>query len=232
VRALLAPDPLTSPDGEVDLAALYALPVGLRHLRANFVTSVDGSVGDANGLSGGLSGPGDRALFSLLRAGADVVVVGAGTVRAEGYRAATLPIAVVSGALDLEPDLALFHGPVRSLVVTTRRAPASRLRVLAEVADVLVAGEEHVDLRDACAQLAERGLARQLCEGGPRLIASLAAADLVDELCLTTAPVLAGGDGPRLLVGAPPLDARLRLASVCEEDGFLFTRWLRAVEDS
>ena len=92
---------------------------------------------------------------------------------------------------------------------------------------MLVAGDEHVDLPAALDELAGRGLARVLCEGGPTLLADLVASGRLDELCLTVAPQLVGGDGPRILAG-PELDVRFSLGHLLEDDGVLFTRYVAA----
>lgn len=220
---------LPEPADDVDLASAYAYPPGAtRWLRANMVTSADGAAAAHDGLSGALSSPADRAVFHLLRDLADVVVVGAGTVRAEGYRPARLPIAVVSGRLDLDLAGPLFtEAEHRTVVLTTASVPAERLAAARAAADVVVCGVDRVDPLLAVAALAERGHRRLLCEGGPRLLGQVAAAGLLDELCLTVAPLLASGEAPRVLFG-PPLQpsAPLRLAHLLEEDGTLFARYV------
>jgi riboflavin-specific deaminase-like protein len=227
----------------VDLPAVYAYPEPLDrpYVRANMVSSIDGAVSVA-GRSGGLSGPADKELFALLRALADVVLVGAGTVRTEGYRPgriraeyaplrarrgqpAEIPIAITSRSLDLDLSTALFRD-ARPIVVTCGAADAARLAEVTAVADVVVAGDEHVDLSKAVAALEDRGLRRVLCEGGPRLLGDLAGAGLVDELCLTVSPLIVGGTAPRIVTG-DDVRARLALGSVLEDDGALFVRYVR-----
>lgn len=219
---------LPEPADDVDLAAAYAYPPeATRWLRATMVASADGAATAADGLSGALSSPADRQVFHLLRDLADVVVVGAGTVRAEGYRPARLPVAIVSGRLDLDLTAPLFTAAEhRSVVLTTAEAPPHRLAKARDVADVVVCGVDRVDPLLAVAALTERGHRRLLCEGGPRLLGQVAAAGLLDELCLTVAPVLASGEAPRVL-GGPPLApaAQLRLGHLLEEDGTLFARY-------
>jgi riboflavin biosynthesis pyrimidine reductase len=229
------------------LAEAYAVPAGLRwHVRMNFVTSADGGV-TVDDRSAGLSNPADKRTFALLRDLADVVLVGAGTARAEGYRAERygperrrrrvelgrpeLPaIAVVSASLDLDPTSRLFTAAepgARTVVVTCRAAPADRRAALAEVAHVLVAGDDRVDLVAAVDRLAERGLARVLCEGGPTLFGALLAAGLVDELCLTVSPLLTGPGTGRIVAG-PLLSGApypLTLLHALEEDGVLLLRY-------
>jgi riboflavin biosynthesis pyrimidine reductase len=238
---------LPVPADEVNLTSAYALPPGAaRHLRANFVCSADGAVSLA-GRSGGLSGPADKRVFAVLRDLADVVLVGAGTARAEGYRPARpdaarratrraaglaeVPtIALVSSELALDPDWpVLAEAEARTIVVTHEAAPAAPREALAGVADFVVAGTDRVDLAAALDQLAARGLARVLCEGGPMLFGSLLAADLVDELCLTVSPLVAGPGAGRIVAGAPVDGAQpTRLVHVLEGGGSLFLRYALA----
>ncbi|MER5319109.1 pyrimidine reductase family protein [Streptosporangium roseum] len=229
--------------GDVDLAQAYAYPDG-PCVRVNMVASADGGTW-LEGLSGGLSGGGDRRIFGVLRGLADVVVAGAATVRTEGYgparpreswrplregRPAAPPVAVVTRRLDLDltgPLFAEAEPYARTIVITCEAAPAERREEAARHADVIVAGRDRVDLAAAVKELGERGLGRVLCEGGPKINAQLAAAGLVDELCLTLSPMLIGGDAARVLDGPASL-TRLRLAHVLEEEGFLFTRYIRS----
>ena len=247
MRALL---PAVGAEAEVDVHTFYArdwLDGG--GLRANFISSVDGAVTVA-GLSRGLQTAGDNRVFAALRDLADVVLVGAGTARAEGYaaihlsaerRAArhrlglarSLPTAVVSRSLRLDPDAALFtdtEAGARTIVLTCRAGdPAVRAR-LDKVADVVICGDADVDLAKARNALDERGLRRILCEGGPTLFAGLAHAGVLDELCLTVSPLLAGPGPTRISAGAIwPLSAGerhlLRLTGLLEEGSALFCRY-------
>jgi riboflavin biosynthesis pyrimidine reductase len=237
---------LPSPGGELDLLGLagaYAYPRE-RWLRANFVSSADGAA-YIDGLSGGLSSPGDKQVFGILRVLADVVLVGAGTARAEEYkparqrpslaslregRPAAPPIALVTRTLGLNLASPLFtEAPpdARTIVITCAAADAGLRAEAAKVADVIVAGDEAVDLPAARAALEDRGLPRVLCEGGPRLFGDLAAAGLVDELCLSLSPVLAGPGAARIIGGAH-LDAARPLALtqvLAADDGFLCFRY-------
>jgi riboflavin biosynthesis pyrimidine reductase len=241
-----------SPEREpVDVAAAYAYPppAGRPWVRANMIASADGAATLA-GRSGGLGGEGDRRLFSILRGLCDAVVVGAGTVRAEGYgparpdpsweplregRPAAPAIAVVSGSLDLDFDAPIFTEAApgaATIVITVANADPDRLRAARERAEVIVAGRDAVDFPVALARLGELGYTRLLCEGGPRILAQVAAADALDELCLTVSPVLASGDAPRILNGTAlpggTTDLRLVHALVDSEDeGFLFLRYVR-----
>lgn len=230
--------------GDDDLLEAFAATPA-RWLRVNFVSSVDGAA-TAGGLSGGLSGAADKRVFELLRRLSDVVLVGAGTVRAEGYgpmlvsdesaawrtergRPAHPVFAIVSGALALDPGSPIFtEAPVRPIVVTTERSTAEQRARFEPVADVVVAGERTVDAVAMVSALADRGLGRVLNEGGPSLFGALLAADRVDELCLTVSPLLVAGDSGRIARG--PLDAArdLSLAQVLHSEGALLLRYLRA----
>ena len=230
---------------DTDLAALYAYPPG-PWLRANMVSSADGAAHLA-GATKGLSSEADRHLFALLRTLADVIVVGAATVRAERYapvrqhelwpdlragRTPTPPIAVVTARLDLDPASRLIASAppwARTIVITTAQAPADRRAALDGPAEVIMAGQETVDLKAAVAALTERGHRRMLAEGGPRVLAQIAAAGLLDELCLTIGPLLAGPHADRILAGPQSAASAqpLTLAHVLEDDGFLFCRYTR-----
>jgi riboflavin biosynthesis pyrimidine reductase len=242
---------LPEPAGTVDLHKWYGRN-WLEHggVRANFVASVDGAV-SSGGLSRGLQTEGDNRVFAALRDLADVILVGAGTARAEGYAAVTaterrldvrrrhglrdpVPIALVSGSLDLDPAAALFTGALpgaRTIVVTTAGSPADRRAALAEVADVVVCGEREIDVARMRAELAARGLTRVLCEGGPALFGHLVQHGGCDELCLSVSPLLVG-PGPGRIVAGPVFghDPRgLTLEGLLEEDGALFARYRRSL---
>ncbi|WP_299540157.1 pyrimidine reductase family protein [uncultured Streptomyces sp.] len=231
-----------------ELADAYAYPAsGGSWLRANMVSTLDGAA-QHDGRSQGISCASDMRIFGTLRGLADVVIAGAETVRSEGYRPARArdvfaarreaarqgpapAIAVVSGSLDLDFSLPLYAAPlVPTLVLTGADAPADRLRAAREAGvEVVVAGEgTRVDPARAVAELAARGLDRQLTEGGPRLLGQFVAAGVLDELCLTVAPLLTAGDAQRI-AGGPPVAVpeRFALASLLEEEGFLFTRYRR-----
>lgn len=233
---------LPAPAETVDLVEAYAYPPDGAWVRANMVASVDGSA-VADGRSEALSGPSDKKVFGVLRGLCDVVLVGAGTARAEGYRALKARssyaelrsglgqrpapvLALVSGRLDLDPTSDLFTGEERTVVVTTASADESARARLAEVAEVIVAGVERADIGAAIDALVASGLPRVLCEGGPHLLAAVTQADRLDELCLTTSPRLVGGEGPRIVDGLR-LDgvAEVELAHLLEEDGYLFARY-------
>ena len=227
---------------DFELADAYAYPRE-RWLRTNMVMSADGA-GSLNGLSGGLSAAGDKRVFGILRVLADVVLVGSGTAEAESYKPArprpalaslraglaTATIAVISGSLDLDLESPLFTdapADARTIVITREAARPELRTAAAKVADVIVAGQDKVDLAAAVAALADRGLRRVNCEGGPHLLSQVAAADLLDELTLTVSPTLACPGAGRIVAGAAFASARpLSLAQVLADDGYLFCRYL------
>ncbi|MDR7252111.1 riboflavin biosynthesis pyrimidine reductase [Nocardioides sp. BE266] len=207
-----------------DLARIYA-PHGQPWLRVNFVSTVDGAATGSDGLSGSINNAADKRVFDALRERADCLVVGAGTLRAEEYDVPRLPLVVVSRSADVPPTL---RDAPRGRVLMATIGSADGLEAAREsLGDdhVLVLGDDEIDLAALKQALAERGWTEQLCEGGPSLFADLLAAGVVDELCLTIVPMLAGGDAPRITTGAE-VDARLRPALLLEQDGTLLGRWL------
>lgn len=215
---------------DVDPAVVYAdLPAasGRPAVRLNMIASLDGAA-TVEGLSGGLGGPADHRVFAALRELADVVLVAAGTVRAERYGPSKVPLAIVTRSCALDLDAPLFVEGARAIVLTVAAAPPKAIAAAREVADVLVAGERTVDLRVALQLLGEAGHRNVLAEGGPSLNAQLAAGDLIDELCLTMAPYLLGGDSRRILAGPPVNMNRFALHTICEASGYLFLRLRRA----
>ncbi len=227
--------------GQAELERLYAYPEGDRTwLRTNFVSTLDGAAYDESGTSGSLGGDVDTRVFALLRSLADVIVVGAGTARTEGYAPVTAdevdgnlrarlglspvpPIAVVSRRLDI-PDALRGSG---QLLITTTDAPM--VDDVSDDLDVIAFGEGVIDWPAVLRELAARGLTRVLCEGGPTLHGTLVGHDLVDDLCLTIAPVLAAGAAPRIAHGPAAVTHAMRLAHVVEAGDVLLTRWLRKV---
>lgn len=228
------------------LAAAYAYPDQLprgRWLRANMVGTVDGAAMGGSGVTRQISNENDLTLLLLLRSLSDVVLVGPRTVRAEKYGPARTrpehaairgdrpppPIAVMTSSLDLDFDWPLFtDAAVRTMVFTAESAPADALAAARKAADVVMVGEERVELPAVVDALVERGHTRLLCEGGPGILASMAADGLLDELCLALSPILSGGRAGRIMRGAD-LDGGLplRLAhTLTDDDGFLFLRYL------
>lgn len=216
-------------------------------LRANMVSTLDGAA-QHDGRSQPISSAADMRVFGTLRALADAVVVGAETVRQEGYRPARAreafaarraaagqgpapAIAVVTASLDLDFSLPLFTAPLTpTLVLTGASAPADRVREAERAgARVVVAGDgEGVDPERAVRALADLGLRRLLTEGGPRLLGQFTAAGVLDELCLTLSPTMTAGGAQRIAGGPSVVDpARFALVSLLEESGYLFTRYRR-----
>ena len=144
-----------------------------------------------------------------------------------GFSSLTVPVAVLSRSCRLDWDSPLFTAAITPpIVVTVAEAPAHERKKAADLADVIIAGERDVDLAAALGALAERGYASVLAEGGPTLNGQLVAAGLLDELCLTVSPLLAGGDAKPILVGpALPPGPGWQIRSLCEQDGFLFLRY-------
>ncbi len=216
----------------------------LPRLRVNFIQSLDGAV-TRDGVSGGLNNADDKLVFDTLRMLCDVIVVGAGTVRAEGYSgvrvgdedagwrvehglAAQPPVALVTSRLDFAPSHPFFaDAVVRPIVITSAASPAAAREALAAVADVVVCGEERVEPDRLVAELAARGLPQMLCEGGPQLFGALIEADRVDEICLTMSPVLEGGPAGRIAHGAAATAREMALLHVLTAGDMLFLRYER-----
>jgi len=242
----LYPNGATDELSDERLLELYApADRSVPRLRANFISSIDGS-STAGGLSGGLGSPADKRVFDLLRQLCDVVIVGAGTVRDEGYTAMRVAsdaaawrlanglaehpsFAIVSARLDLDPAGAIFtDAPVRPIVLTTASAPTRERDALAHVADVFSCGESSVDASLLVSTLTGLGMSQLHCEGGPHLLGTLVAADALDELCLTISPALEGGAGPRIASVGHPVDLRsMTLDHVLASGSMLLTKYSR-----
>lgn len=213
-------------------------------VRMNFVSSLDGA-GTHDGRSGALGNADDKAVFDTLRMLTDVILVGAGTVRAEGYGGIRLseadaawrvaqgmpaqpPVAVVSGRLDLDAGHALFtDAATRPIVLTHAAAPADQLAELRAVADVVICGQTEIDPVAMVVALAVRGLPQILCEGGPSLFGALIEADCVDELCLSLSPVLEGGEAGRIASGGAQISRPMTLLHALNAGDMLFLRYAR-----
>ncbi|MCF2526247.1 pyrimidine reductase family protein [Yinghuangia soli] len=251
------PAPVAESPAEIDLDILYAYPAevieaGRPWLRANMVASLDGAAQAGDGLSAGLSSPADKRIFGVLRALADVVLVGASTVRKEGYRPAKVRpayapariaagrppapvIAIVTRSLDLDFSAPLFtDAAVPTIVLTGPDCDPDRLAAARKAAEVIVAGppgSTGVDPGAAVDALVERGWTRILTEGGPNLLGQLLAAGRLDELCLALGPLMAGGPATRITdAPAPAVPQRMELHTLLEDDGFLFARYVRNID--
>ena len=229
-----------------DLVAAYSLDRSAPWLRVNFVSSLDGSVTAPDGYSAGLSSAADKRVFNLLRMLCDGLMVGAGTLRHERYDAIRLDeprrawrranglaeylrLVIVSRSLNLDPAQAAFaDAPIPPIVITTEAAMGERLDGLDSVARVIAAGENEVDLGAALDAVRAEGLGQILCEGGPHLLGSLTGEDLVDELCLTIAPLLVGPGPGRITAGLPcPVPRGLALRHVLAAGDELLLRYTR-----
>jgi len=238
-------------DPEADehtLTALYAHPTARSGagvwVRANMIASLDGAATGADRHSGTINGAADQRVFRVLRAAADVVLIGAGTARAEGYTTLDVPpalgaaraargqrsgleLAVISatGAL---PAALLDSGRPPLIVTVADRPDLDGLRARIGADRVVVAGESRVNLAAAMATFAARGLVRVLAEGGPRVLGDLLGAGLVDEVCLTWSPLLVGGPAPRIVDHAPWLSPAIaaKPAHLLHADAVLLGRWL------
>ena len=248
MHALVEGDPVADPlapyaavDRRVDGDSCWVM--------ANMVGGLDGSAA-IGGRVGALSAGTDSVLFRRMRALADVVVVGAETVRAERYGPVRLdddlraarreqgrppvpPLAVVSRSLKFDwttPAFAAAEEGARTLVITTADAEPARVDEARRHAEVVVAGDHGVDLHAALDALAGRGHRVVLCEGGPTLLGEVVAAGLLDELCLTLAPVM-GGDPLPVAVSAPGAPVvGFRLAHVVGDGDTLFLRYERGTD--
>lgn len=228
-----------------DLDEVYAAlppPDRDRWVALMMVAAADGAL-TVGGVSGPLGGDGDLAAFRVLRAAADVVMVGAGTARAEGYGPVKVrpslqgrrrgrglpdrpPLAIVTRSLDLTGAEDVLDGDPAPWIVTCAAAPADALAALRDRgANVVVAGDDAVDLAAALDELAAEGLGRVVVEGGPSLNHDLVAAGVVDELFLTIAPSLVGGTGPRLVGDALPDVVGLRLLEGRQHDDEVLLRY-------
>jgi riboflavin biosynthesis pyrimidine reductase len=231
-------DPL-QPYAQVDRGRPDGAPWVIGHM----VGGLDGSAA-VGGRVAPLSTAPDADLFQLMRALADVVLVGAETVRREGYGPVRLPagrvaarraagrtdvppLAVVTRSLRLDWSAPIFQAAdaPRPLVITCTAADPARMARAREVADVIVAGTDRVDPHQALAQLAALGYRVVLCEGGPTWLGELVAAGRLDELCLTISPLM-GGDPLPVSIAPPgaPL-ARFALRHVLAGGDTLFLRY-------
>jgi riboflavin biosynthesis pyrimidine reductase len=206
-----------------DLAEVYAVP-RTPWLRVNFVATVDGAATGEDGRSGSINNEVDRQVFDLLRGQADVVVIGAGTARVEGYRDIGTPLVVVSRSGVVPPALH-SAAPGEVLLATYAASPGlDAARSVLGADSVVVAGHHRVDLAVLKASLVERGWVNQLCEGGPHLLRDLLAVGAADELDVTVVPRVVAGHHPRITDG-PPVDVPLTLHTLVEHEGTLLARW-------
>ena len=188
----------------------------------NFVATVDGRA-TIEGRSGPIGSDADTEMLVGLRTRFDAVMIGAGTMRAERYGPMKPLVVIVSGRLDLPWDASLFTEGGEVLIFTSTEAEPPETEAKVEV----VRHPGAVNLTEAMRHLRERGVRALLCEGGPHLHEQMQADGLVDDLFLTIAPKLSGGEAPRILEGPLPGVIDLELAWLLEEDGELFARYRR-----
>jgi riboflavin biosynthesis pyrimidine reductase len=241
----------TTPDATPLALAVdsYAVPPHRdRWVRAVMVTTLDGAATGWDGLSGSINTAADHVVFTACRVLADAVVVGAGTVRAEGYSPLSLEgeaaamrradgcpepltLVVVSNSGKL-PDKVINGASHNTPVIAVIPAASDERRHLQDrlgTAQVIVAGDTKVDLPDAFEQLSQHSLRRIAAEGGPSLLADLLSARLIDELALTLSPKVVGGLHPRISHG-PDLALEFTPRLLLEHDGTLMGRWLRTAD--
>ena len=236
--------------GRSALSKYYAYPENLRScwVRGNMIASIDGGA-TSDGKSGDLGGDGDRTLFGVLRELADVIVVGASTARVENYsgvhfsagqrkkrqlrgQAEVPPIAVMTRSGRVARDAKLLNDTEATPLVLTSGGAVSdtrrRLGGLAEVLDASGADADSVDMRVALNLLAEKGLLRVLTEGGPGVLGMFVEQNVLDEMCLTVAPVLVGGKAARIVTGPAEVHTAMQLShGLTDDDGYLYLRYRR-----
>jgi riboflavin biosynthesis pyrimidine reductase len=219
----------------------YAAPQD-RWVRCNMVTSLDGAATGADGRSGSINNEADHVVFEVLRALSHVVVVGAGTIRAERYPPLsvrdslvelrrehglpdTLPLVAVSNRGDVPPTLSGCRDGRALMAVPASADGLDAARGDLGEENVLVCGDDEVDVTALVAALHDRGWDHVLTEGGPTLLGSFLSAGRLDELCFTIAPHVVGGQHPRP-VGPEGTPADLDLELLVEQDATLMGRWL------
>lgn len=224
------PDPVESFELDAEntrdrLLQLYQLPAA-RWTRLNMVTSVSGSAAGVDGTSGSLTSKTDRRILGVIRELGDVVLVGAASVRAEGYQ---LPrrsrLAILTSSGDLSGHRLEAESTGEILVLCPQSAVDAVEASLPGAQLLVVSAESHrIALPAALAALRDLGLNSIVCEGGPALASQLLAAGLIDELCLTTSPQL-GGTALPLLSDDVPLRTLALRQSIIDDAGFVFARW-------
>ena len=224
-----------------DVRGRYPWPTTGPWVRVMNATTLDGSVGGADGRSRAISSPADRAAMAEVRRLSDAVLIGGATLRIERYRPMTAadpegrvaaglrpaPVLVIlSGSCDLPWEEPVFtESAIPPIVVTSASADAERLATARRTCDVIALPEVSLRMQSVVTSLRERGLLRIACEAGPRVVAQMIDEDVVDELDITFAPILAGHSSPGTAVTTP---SRWTLAEHWVVEGFLFTRYLRA----
>ncbi len=209
----------------------------------NMISRADGGI-SVDGVSGGLGGPADKAVFTAICGVADVLLVASGTVLAENYRKPQTPpevqaqrsargqaaipeLAIVTGSLSIPDDHRVFDGH-RPMIVTHASAPGERRDALSSRAELLDAGTDRVDLATALRLLRARGAAVVLLEGGPSLNGQMVTDGLVDELCLSLSPMVIGGESSRIVrAHGDSAPQPMTLRRILHQDGLTFHRYTR-----
>lgn len=209
-------------DGD-ELPELYAAP-DQPWLRVNMVATVDGAATGEDGTSRSINNGADKVVFDLLRDISDALVVGAGTVRIEGYAVGRKPLVVVSRS-GLVPPTQRSADRGRVLMATVSTAPyLEEARQVLGNDHVMVLGSHRVDLARMKDELVLRGFRHLLSEGGPHLLRDLLDQGVADELDATIVPHVVGG-GHRRITDGPPVDIPLHLNTLVEQDDTLLARW-------
>jgi riboflavin biosynthesis pyrimidine reductase len=209
-----------------DLRSLYAAP-DQPWLRVNMVSTIDGAATGDDGTTRSINNGIDKLVFDLLRELSDAVVVGAGTIRIEGYAVGRKPLVVVSRTGSVPPTQ---RDAERGMVLMATVSSAPYLEESRDILgddNVLVLGSHRVDLGRLKDELVLRGFRHLLSEGGPHLLRDLLDQGVADELDATIVPQVVGGSHRRITDG-PPVDVPLRLATLAEQDGTLLARWFVA----
>jgi riboflavin biosynthesis pyrimidine reductase len=208
---------------DADLRALYAAP-DQPWLRVNMVSTIDGAATGEDGTTRSINNGVDKLVFDLLRELSDALVVGAGTVRIEGYALGRKPLVVVSRTGSVPPTQR-EAGRGMVMMATVSSAPyLDEARGILGDENVLVLGSHRVDLGRLKDELVLRGFRHLLSEGGPHLLRDLLDQGVADEIDATVVPRVIGGSHRRMTDG-PPIDVPLRLTTLVEEDGTLLARW-------
>ena len=224
MRVLTGAEPNENVSDE-DLKALYAVPDGdSAYLRVNMVSTVDGSATGDDALSGSINTVPDQRVFATIRSLADVIIVGGGTAKAEGYEPTDRPTVLVSRKAQVPEKLRGAPAGSVYLATCSRSEGIDEAREMLGEEHVLTLGSHRVDLPLLKETLFHRGWRSQLCEGGPHLLRDLVFQGCVDELTATTVPRLVAGAYPRITEGAP-VDTALTLKLLLEDEGTLLGRW-------
>jgi len=216
-----------------DIPALYSWPASATAherpwVRCNMVMSLDGAITGPDGKSASIGSPIDKKVFSGVRRDSDVILVGAGTARDEGYRPSVVPIALVSNRLSFDEAMPLFEqataGSPKSLIISHDEAIAAAPNWLHSAASFISSGKSSVDLKLAIAGLHDHGFDRIHCEGGPELLTALIQAKVLDELLLTVTPVLIGGSATLLTSAIGNLPGKF--TQILTEGGTILMRFV------